>query len=46
MGGEALAETDLSGNNPTEFVFFGTRRIARRYPTGIQFTFSNSESPF
>lgn len=25
-----LLETDLAGNNPTEFVFFGGKRIARR----------------
>jgi len=32
LGGEVLTETDLGGNYPTEYVFFGGRRIARRDP--------------
>jgi len=32
-GGEILAETDGSGNNPNEYVFFGGKRIAM-LPTG------------
>jgi RHS repeat-associated protein len=27
-GGDILAETDASGNNPTEYIFFGGKRIA------------------
>jgi len=29
LGGEALSETDLSGNNPVDYVYFGGRRLAR-----------------
>lgn len=32
--GEVLTETDLSGNNPTEYIYFNGRRIARRDPSG------------
>jgi RHS repeat-associated protein len=34
LGREVLTETDLGGNYPTEYVFFGGRRIARRDPSG------------
>ena len=34
LGGEVLTETDLSGNNPTEYVFFNGKRIGRRTSTG------------
>jgi RHS repeat-associated protein len=27
-GGDILAETDASGNNPTEYIFFGGKRVA------------------
>jgi RHS repeat-associated protein len=33
-GLDALLETDLAGNTPTEFVFFGGKRIARRDSSG------------
>jgi RHS repeat-associated protein len=33
-GPDPLLETDLSGNNPTEYVFFNGKRIARRDPSG------------
>ncbi|MHB8652646.1 MAG: hypothetical protein ACYDA9_02075 [Terriglobia bacterium] len=29
-GSDPKLETDLSGNNPTEYIFFGGKRIARR----------------
>jgi RHS repeat-associated protein len=31
---DALVETDATGNNPTEYIFFGGKRIARRDPDG------------
>lgn len=34
VGGEVLTETDLAGNNPTEYVFFAGKRVARRDPSG------------
>jgi RHS repeat-associated protein len=41
-GLDALLETDLAGNNPTEYVFFGGKRAARRDPGGsIFYYFSN-----
>ncbi len=41
-GVDALVETDGSGNNPTEYVFFSGRRTARRDPSGAVFYyFSN-----
>ncbi len=33
-GTDPLVETDGGGDNPTEYVFFGGKRIARRTPTG------------
>jgi RHS repeat-associated protein len=30
VSGEGLTETDLSGNNPTDYIFFSGQRIARR----------------
>jgi len=40
--GEVLLETDLSGNNPTEYVFFNGRRIARREPSSsVYYYFSD-----
>jgi RHS repeat-associated protein len=33
-GSEVLAETDASGNDPTEYIFFGGKRIARRDSSG------------
>ena len=41
LGGEVLTETDLSGNNPTEFVFFGGKRTARRDPTGTVYYYNS-----
>ena len=41
LGGAMLAETDLSGNNPTEFVFFGGKRTARRDPTGTVYYYNS-----
>jgi RHS repeat-associated protein len=32
--GEVLAETDAAGNNPTEYIYLGGSRIARRGGTG------------
>jgi len=32
---DSLVETDLAGNNATDFVFFSGKRIARRDPAGI-----------
>ncbi len=41
-GLDALLETDSAGNTPTEYVFFGGKRIARRDPSGAVFHyFSN-----
>jgi RHS repeat-associated protein len=37
MSGDSLVETDLLGNNVTEYVFFGGKRIARRGPAGQLF---------
>jgi RHS repeat-associated protein len=34
---DALAETDGAGNNPTEYIFFGDKRIARREASGAVF---------
>jgi RHS repeat-associated protein len=34
-GADTLLETDASGNNPTEYVFFNGRRVARRSPSGV-----------
>jgi len=34
LGSEVLVETDLSGNNPTEYVFFDGKRTARRDSSG------------
>ncbi len=36
-GGEVLAETDLSGNNPKEYIYFNGQRIMRRDPSGAVF---------
>jgi RHS repeat-associated protein len=33
-GGNVLAETGADGSNPTEYIFFGGRRIARRDSSG------------
>jgi RHS repeat-associated protein len=33
-GLDVLVETDATGNNPTEYIFFGGKRIARRDPDG------------
>lgn len=38
-GSEVLVETDLAGDNPTEFVFFGGSRVARRDPSGSVYYF-------
>lgn len=37
MSADALVETDASGNNPTEYIFFGGKRIARRDSSGTVF---------
>jgi RHS repeat-associated protein len=34
MASDPITETDLAGNNPDEYVFFGGKRIARRKSTG------------
>ncbi len=34
MSGDSLVETNLQGNNATEYFFFGGKRIARRGPLG------------
>jgi len=34
VSGAVLVETDTAGNNPTEYVFFNGKRIARRDPSG------------
>ncbi len=34
IGGEVLTETDLSGNNPTEYIFLNGKRMARGTPNG------------
>jgi RHS repeat-associated protein len=34
-----MLETDLAGNNPTEFVFFNGSRVARRDPSGAVYYF-------
>jgi hypothetical protein len=39
IAGDALAETDASGNTLNEYVFFGGRRIASRNGTGSVFYF-------
>ncbi len=36
-GSDALAETDLAGNNAMDYVFFGGKRIARRDASGAVF---------
>jgi len=39
---DSLVETDLAGNNATDFVFFSGKRIARRDPAGtISYFFSD-----
>ena len=37
MSGDSLVETDLQGNNATEYVYFGGKRISRRGPAGQLF---------
>jgi hypothetical protein len=34
MSSDPLVETDAAGNNPTEFIFFNGKRIARRDSVG------------
>jgi RHS repeat-associated protein len=34
MGSDPMVETDASGNNPVEYIFFGGKRIARRDSAG------------
>ena len=34
---DALVETDGAGNHPTEYIFFGGKRIARREASGAVF---------
>jgi len=42
LGGAVLAETDLSGNNPTEQIYFGGQRVARRDPSGtVYYSFAD-----
>jgi RHS repeat-associated protein len=36
-GLDALLETDLAGNSPTEYIFYGGKRAARRDPSGSVF---------
>jgi hypothetical protein len=33
-GGEVLMRTDLAGNSPSEYVFFGGKRLAVRVSSG------------
>jgi RHS repeat-associated protein len=41
-GSDTMLETDASGNNPTEYVFFNGRRVARRSPSGaVNFYFAD-----
>jgi RHS repeat-associated protein len=39
LSADALVETDASGSNPTEYIFFGGKRIARRDPGGAVYYF-------
>ncbi len=39
LGGEILAETDLSGNNLREYIYFAGRRVARRDNNGTVYYF-------
>jgi RHS repeat-associated protein len=34
VSGNTVVETDLAGNNPDEYIFFGGKRIARRQSSG------------
>jgi hypothetical protein len=37
LSADAMVETDAAGNNPTEYIFFNGKRIARRDPNGTVF---------
>jgi RHS repeat-associated protein len=37
LSSDPLLETDAAGNNPTEYIFFSGKRIARRDPNGTVF---------
>ncbi len=37
VGSDPLYETDLAGNNQTEYIFFNGKRVARRDPNGSVF---------
>ncbi len=37
VGSDPLYETDLAGNNQTEYIYFGGKRVARRDPSGAVF---------
>ncbi len=41
VGGDVLSETDLSGNNPTDYVYFGGHRLARVTSTGVYYYFQD-----
>jgi len=42
MSSDALLETDLAGNNATEFIFFGGKRVVRRDSAGtVSYFFSD-----
>jgi RHS repeat-associated protein len=44
LSGDALAETDLSGNITSEYIFFGGRRIARRDGAGNIFFYNADQT--
>jgi RHS repeat-associated protein len=39
LSGDILFETDLAGNNPTEYIYFAGKRIARRDNSGTVYYF-------
>jgi hypothetical protein len=38
LSSDPLLETDAAGNNPSEYIFFGGKRIARRDSSGNIFS--------
>ncbi len=41
VGGDVLSETDLNGNNGTDYVYFGGHRLARVTSTGVYYYFQD-----